>query len=91
MYFPNNTGKKSLRRSTQAKSQAVEKREKERVVQVKMMKEMAAKKNVPEVRRLTQEELLAEAKITEQINIQQLGKYGPSDVYTIVKENFASF
>lgn len=31
---------------------------------------------VEDVRRLTQEELLAEAKITEQINLKSLGKYG---------------
>ena len=39
-----------------------------------MLKEIAARKNMAAVRRLTQEELLAEAKITEQINIKSLGK-----------------
>ena len=36
---------------------------------------MAAQKNVAEVRRLTQEELLKEAKITEAENLQSLGNY----------------
>lgn len=36
--------------------------------------EIAQRKNVPEVRRLTQEELLAEAKITEEINKRSLGR-----------------
>ncbi|VDM00018.1 unnamed protein product [Schistocephalus solidus] len=37
-----------------------------------LMAEIAQRKNVPEVRRLTQEELLAEAKITEEINKRSL-------------------
>ncbi|KAM3173155.1 hypothetical protein ACTXT7_013054 [Hymenolepis weldensis] len=37
--------------------------------------EIAQRKNVPEVRRLTQEELLAEAKITEEINKRSLARY----------------
>ena len=37
------------------------------------MKEIAKKKNVAAVRRLTQEELLEEAKITEEINRRSLG------------------
>ena len=65
--------RKQLRRSTAQKSAQREKREKEREAKVKMMKEIAAKKNVPEVRRLTQEELLEEAKDTEAINLQALG------------------
>jgi hypothetical protein len=40
-----------------------------------MLKDMAAQKNVAEVRRLTQEELLKEAKITEAENLQSLGNY----------------
>lgn len=39
-----------------------------------MLAEIAQRKNVPEVRRLTQEELLAEAKVTEEINRRSLGK-----------------
>ena len=38
-----------------------------------MMKEIAARKNVSQVRRLTQEELLLEAKLTEEVNLQALG------------------
>ena len=47
---------------------------KEREARAKIMKEMAARKNVQEVRRLTQEELLKEAKITEKLNLESLGK-----------------
>lgn len=68
------TDKKSLRRSTAIKSKDVVKREVEREARAKLMKELAAKKNVSAVRRLTQEELLAEAKITEEINLAALGK-----------------
>ena len=39
-----------------------------------MMKEVAAKRNVSHVRRLTQEELLEEAKETEKLNLKSLGK-----------------
>jgi len=67
------TEKKSLRQSTTDKRKAVIDREKERQAKMKMMKEIAAKKNVPNVRRLTQEELLEEAKLTEQLNLQSLG------------------
>jgi hypothetical protein len=38
-----------------------------------MLKEIATQKRVAEVRRLTQEELLEEAKITEELNMQSLG------------------
>lgn len=40
-----------------------------------LLAEIAQRKNVPEVRRLTQEELLAEAKITEEINRRSLARY----------------
>ncbi|OON23789.1 YL1 nuclear protein [Opisthorchis viverrini] len=40
-----------------------------------MLAEIAQRKNVPEVRRLTQEELLAEAKLTEEINRRSLARY----------------
>lgn len=39
-----------------------------------LLAEIAQRKNLPEVRRLTQEELLAEAKITEEINRRSLGE-----------------
>ncbi|XP_046381677.1 vacuolar protein sorting-associated protein 72 homolog [Haliotis rufescens] len=67
--------RKSLRHSTAVKSQATAKREQEREQKNKMMKEIAAKKNVTSVRRLTQDELLAEAKITEQLNLKSLETY----------------
>jgi len=68
-------GKKSLRNTTAAKSAAVVERAKEREAHSKMLKEIAARKNVPEVRRLTQDELLEEAKLTEQINLKSLENY----------------
>ncbi|KAK4474398.1 hypothetical protein MN116_001557 [Schistosoma mekongi] len=40
-----------------------------------LLAEIAQRKNLPEVRRLTQEELLAEAKITEEINRRSLARY----------------
>ncbi|CAH8632294.1 unnamed protein product [Heterobilharzia americana] len=40
-----------------------------------LLSEIAQRKNLPEVRRLTQEELLAEAKITEEINRRSLARY----------------
>lgn len=46
------------------------------------MKDIAAKKNVSEVRRLTQEELLAEAVITEQLNLKSLGNKPYSDMFS---------
>lgn len=66
------TEKKSLRQSTQSKT-AENARQREQEYKEKMLKEIAQRKNVPEVRRLTQEELLEEAKITEEINIRSLG------------------
>ena len=68
------TEKKALRQSTTQKTKALVSKEKERDVKTKMMKEIAAKRNVSDVRRLTQEELLKEAKITEKINLQSLGE-----------------
>ncbi|OWF36321.1 vacuolar protein sorting-associated protein 72 homolog [Mizuhopecten yessoensis] len=67
--------KKSLRRSTAVKSNAREEREKVREMKQKMLKDMALQKKVAEVRRLTQEELLAEAEITEELNLQSLENY----------------
>ena len=66
--------KKSLRKSTAVKSIEAEHNRKEREAKAQMLKDIAAKKNVSEVRRLTQEELLAEAKLTEEINLRSLGR-----------------
>lgn len=66
--------KKKLRNTTSEKSKAVEQRDKQREARAKMLKEMAAQKRVSEVRRLTQEELLEEAKITEEENMTSLGE-----------------
>ncbi|CAC5410908.1 VPS72 [Mytilus coruscus] len=67
--------KKTLRKSTADKTKEREDREKTKEAREKMLKEMAAQKNVAEVRRLTQEELLEEAKITEEENLQSLEDY----------------
>lgn len=67
------TERKSLRKSTAQKSAMTEEREKQREEKNKMLKAMAAKKNVAEVRRLTQGELLAEARETEIDNLKALG------------------
>lgn len=67
--------KKSLRRTTAAKSKSVEEREKIREMKQKMLKDIAVQKRVAEVRRLTQEELLAEAEITEELNLKSLENY----------------
>ena len=69
--------RKSVRRSTALKSQQTLSRQKRREEQAKILADIADRKNVKveDVRRLTQEELLAEAKITEQINLKSLGEY----------------
>ncbi|CAH1789648.1 unnamed protein product [Owenia fusiformis] len=67
--------KKSLRQSTTMKSIDVQMRAKDNEAKAKMLKEMAAKKNVSEVRRLTQAELLEEAKLTEAMNLKSLEDY----------------
>lgn len=69
--------RKSVRRSTALKSQQTQSRQKRREEQAKILADIADRKNVKveDVRRLTQEELLAEAKITEQINLKSLGEY----------------
>nr|KAG5689648.1 hypothetical protein BaRGS_029887 [Batillaria attramentaria] len=66
--------RKSLRRSTAQKSKETQSRQKRREETARILKDIALKKNVKveDVRRLTQEELLAEAKITEQINLKSL-------------------
>ncbi|KAK7473760.1 hypothetical protein BaRGS_00034983 [Batillaria attramentaria] len=69
--------RKSLRRSTAQKSKETQSRQKRREETARILKDIALKKNVKveDVRRLTQEELLAEAKITEQINLKSLETY----------------
>jgi vacuolar protein sorting-associated protein 72 len=68
---------KSFRDSTARKREELEKRQKERDQQkVKAAKRQAnADEQQPEYRRLTQEELMAEAKITEKINLASLDAY----------------
>ena len=65
--------RKTLRKSTAEKSVEARQREQERDARIALMKEIAARKNVTEVRRLTQEELLEEAKETEILNLKALG------------------
>lgn len=69
--------RKSLRRSTAIKSRETQSRQKRREATAQILKDIALKKNVKveDVRRLTQEELLAEAKVTEQINVKSLETY----------------
>ena len=66
--------KKTLRKSTADRTKQIAEREKERDVRAKMLKDIALQKRVAEVRRLTQEELLEEAKVTEELNLMSLGK-----------------
>ena len=69
--------RKQLRRSTALKSKQAQSRQKIREEQAKVLADIADKKNmkVEDIRRLTQEELLAEAKLTEQINLKSLGTH----------------
>ncbi|KAI8743611.1 vacuolar protein sorting-associated protein 72 isoform X2 [Biomphalaria glabrata] len=67
--------RKSVRRSTALKSEAASSRQKLDLEKDKMLKDMAAKKNVSHIRRMTQEELLEEAKITEIQNMKSLENY----------------
>ncbi|KAL8614462.1 hypothetical protein ACOMHN_007798 [Nucella lapillus] len=69
--------RKSLRKSTTIKSKQTQSRQKQREHQAKMLAEIADRNNVKveDVRRLTQDELLAEAKVTEQINMKSLETY----------------
>ncbi|XP_063952978.1 vacuolar protein sorting-associated protein 72 homolog isoform X2 [Lytechinus pictus] len=64
--------RKSSRRSTIQRVNEFEIRIKERETKAQIIKQQKTKKNVPEMRRLTQEELLAEAKITEKKNLHSL-------------------
>ena len=67
-----------MRRTTAEKSRLAEQRKKERDIKMRMMKEIAAKKNVTEVRRLTQAELIKEAEETEKLNTASLGESTPN-------------
>ncbi|XP_005095332.1 vacuolar protein sorting-associated protein 72 homolog isoform X2 [Aplysia californica] len=67
--------RKSVRRSTALKSEAALSRQKLDLQKDKMLKDMAAKKNVASIRRMTQEELLEEAKVTEIQNMKSLENY----------------
>lgn len=69
MLFPE---KKAVRKSTTAKSAQTAQRVKERT----SAQEKRAKKTAPsDIWKPTQEELLEEAKITEQENLKSLGKF----------------
>ena len=73
--------KVALRRSTAEKSSVSAQREtsaREREARAAMLRSIAERKKVASVRRLTQEELLAEALVTEQINLRSLGEWGRS-------------
>ncbi|XP_077993620.1 vacuolar protein sorting-associated protein 72 homolog [Glandiceps talaboti] len=65
----------SLRKSTRQRTQEASLRQKERDERSKKLKEMQANRKQPEMRRLTQEELLAEAKVTEELNLASLRAY----------------
>ena len=73
VYF--NAEKKTLRKSTADRTKQIAEREKNREARQKILKGIAAQKRVAEVRRLTQEELLEEAKVTEELNLMSLGIY----------------
>ena len=67
------TDRSSLRKSTCEKTRSTEDCVREREARTAVMRQIADRKHVADVRRLTQEELLAEAKITEKINLRSLG------------------
>lgn len=64
--------KKGIRKSTQLKSAETVKRQRERA-EVERKRAMSKRDRAPSLPRLTQEELLEEAKITEEINLKSLG------------------
>ena len=66
--------RRNLRKSTVEKAKETEERGKVLEAKTKLMKDFAKRKNLSDVRRLTQEELLAEAKITEKQNLRSLGE-----------------
>ena len=57
------------------KAKETEERGKVLEAKTQLMKDFAKRKNLSDVRRLTQEELLAEAKITEKQNLRSLSEY----------------
>ena len=65
----------SLRKSTCDKTRSTEDCAREREARTAVIRQIADRKHVADVRRLTQDELLAEAKITEKINLRSLGQY----------------
>lgn len=68
------SGGKSLRSSTAKKREELEQKQQEREARkTKVLKKQQGHPDIAEIRRLTQEELLAEAKITEKINLASLG------------------
>jgi len=67
--------RKKVRASTTVKSAESDRKKREDAVRKKMMADLAAKKNVTAVRRLTQEELLEEAKETEKQNLLSLHEF----------------
>ena len=67
--------RRNLRKSTVDKAKETEERGKVLEAKTQLMKDFAKRKNLSDVRRLTQEELLAEAKITEKQNLRSLSEY----------------
>jgi len=67
--------RKKVRATTSLKSAASGRRKKEEEIRKKMMSDLASRKNVSAVRRLTQEELLEEAKETEKQNLISLHEF----------------
>lgn len=67
--------RKSVRQSTALKSEAAASRQKLDQQRDQMLKDMASRKKVDHIRRMTQEELLEEAKITEKQNLKSLENY----------------
>ncbi len=63
-HFPFDLEAKTLRKSTSVKRVELEKRQKERQERRDYVKGVASLRNTREIRKLTQEELLEEAKIT---------------------------
>ncbi|KAK7066056.1 Vacuolar protein sorting-associated protein 72, partial [Halocaridina rubra] len=66
--------KKGIRKSTQLKSAETVKRQRERA-DLERRRAMKKQDRVPSYPKLTQEELLEEAKLTEEINLKSLEKY----------------
>ncbi|KAK8724892.1 hypothetical protein OTU49_010963 [Cherax quadricarinatus] len=66
--------KKGIRKSTQLKSAETVKRQRERA-EVERKRAMNKRDRTPSFPRLTQEELLEEAKLTEEVNLKSLEKY----------------